>query len=922
MSTTESIGAISVSLQADLTPYAVSLNRGAVITGDFTRNVDRRLGALDASFHRVGASASGALKGLATGFVGGLAAGAVAEFTSAVQGAVKSVADLKAQAQQAGVGVVAFQKLGAAAVQARVGADALVDGLKELQLRGAEFATTGKGSAADAFARLGYSADDLKRKLADPSALFLEIIGRLQRLDKASQILNLDELFGGTGAEQFVRLVDLGADKMRALGDEAEGAGRIIDSALVDRAAELDAKFNAVAETIRVNLVRAVVAASASLAPLVARSNALDTSLTNLVNNPNLKNFNKFLFGESFFGLEVSKPIANDPAGDAREAQRGRAFSELNRPAAAEPVDQSNLPPLPKRPPNLLDYDPDAAPAIRTERDAVADLIASLEEEIRLVGASDAEWALSNNLRAAGANLTDDQRARIEELTLSLDAETKAQQAATEARDAFKSIAHDTLGGFVSDLRQGKSAADALTGALDRLADKLIDIALNKALDAATGKGGLLGAFAAALAPAALAPLPRSRPLNLGDTIPQGPLPAVERYDFRAPMAAAAMAIKAMESAGSGGYSALGAIQPDGDRAYGAYQVMGKNIGPWSEKWLGRTLSTQQFLDQPDDQDRIFQRQFGAYANKYGMSGAAQAWLGGEGSIGKLARTDSNGTSVGEYGSRFDGLFAKFSKAEPAVDKLASSASDAASATGKLGSGLSDLTGNVAKSASSITSSAGGITAAGTKLETSATGLAQQSTGAFQSLFGALGAGIDGLLQAIGSGGGGILSSIFSAVTGGGSVKAATGGAIHGPGSGTSDSIAAWLSNGEFVVNAASTRKFLPLLHAINDNRGDFSAIGPVDAAPRFAAGGLVAANEIRQSGGLSGGGGGSTTTINIIDRNSNAVTQKRSTDANGNEKIDVMIDAIVGDKLKTPGTRSNSVLKKNMGIRQGMRKI
>ena len=61
------------------------------------------------------------------------------------------------------------------------------------------------------------------------------------------------------------------------------------------------------------------------------------------------------------------------------------------------------------------------------------------------------------------------------------------------------------------------------------------------------------------------------------------------------------------------------------------------------------------------------------------------------------------------------------------------------------------------------------------------------------------------------------------------------GGPIRGPGSSTSDSILAWLSNGEYVVNAASTRKFLPLLEAVNN-------------APGFAAGGLTPhASEIKQ---------------------------------------------------------------------------
>lgn len=60
----------------------------------------------------------------------------------------------------------------------------------------------------------------------------------------------------------------------------------------------------------------------------------------------------------------------------------------------------------------------------------------------------------------------------------------------------------------------------------------------------------------------------------------------------------------------------------------------------------------------------------------------------------------------------------------------------------------------------------------------------------------------------------------------------ATGGYVSGPGSGTSDSIPAMLSNGEFVVNAKATKKFAPLLSSINS--GSFG---------KFAGGGMVSTN-------------------------------------------------------------------------------
>ena len=63
-----------------------------------------------------------------------------------------------------------------------------------------------------------------------------------------------------------------------------------------------------------------------------------------------------------------------------------------------------------------------------------------------------------------------------------------------------------------------------------------------------------------------------------------------------------------------------------------------------------------------------------------------------------------------------------------------------------------------------------------------------------------------------------------------GALKRAEGGMIYGPGSSTSDSIPAYLSNGESVINARSTSIFRPLLSAINT----------IGGGKRFASGGVV----------------------------------------------------------------------------------
>ncbi|KWO18358.1 phage tail protein [Burkholderia ubonensis] len=76
------------------------------------------------------------------------------------------------------------------------------------------------------------------------------------------------------------------------------------------------------------------------------------------------------------------------------------------------------------------------------------------------------------------------------------------------------------------------------------------------------------------------------------------------------------------------------------------------------------------------------------------------------------------------------------------------------------------------------------------------------------------------------------MASAFSFFSEGGPVgHFASGGAISGPGTGTSDSIPAMLSNGEFVINAASTKKYRSLLEAINSGHMTHFATGGIAAA-------------------------------------------------------------------------------------------
>jgi hypothetical protein len=202
------------------------------------------------SYESAGGRISAAFKTIAmpklAGLAGTVAGIGVAGSVAAVRQTVKGIAEIGDAAKRAGMQTEAFQEWSFVADQNRISVDALVDGFKELSLRADEFIVTGTGSAAEAFKRLGFGASELKGKLQDPSALLVELVKRMEGLDKAAQIRIADELFGGTGGEQFVQLLDKGADGIAAQIARARELGIVMDSDMVAKAAELDSKFRVV----------------------------------------------------------------------------------------------------------------------------------------------------------------------------------------------------------------------------------------------------------------------------------------------------------------------------------------------------------------------------------------------------------------------------------------------------------------------------------------------------------------------------------------------------------------------------------------------------------------------------------------------------------------------------------------------------
>ncbi|MGP4670262.1 phage tail tape measure protein, partial [Agrobacterium pusense] len=215
-----------VSLEARMTKYERDMARARNATNDNFKKMEGRAQQsarnMERSMSRASASIGEKLEGMFAPLMkGGAVVAGVGGAAIALKEIADSVAEVDREARKAGVSSKVWQQWTYVATATGMSIDGVTDALKELNIRGDEFAKTGKGSAEEAFQRLGYSATDVAQKLKDPSRFMEEIIGKLQQMDAAAQTRILDEVFGGTGAEEMAKVLGLSVTEIQKMRSEA-----------------------------------------------------------------------------------------------------------------------------------------------------------------------------------------------------------------------------------------------------------------------------------------------------------------------------------------------------------------------------------------------------------------------------------------------------------------------------------------------------------------------------------------------------------------------------------------------------------------------------------------------------------------------------------------------------------------------------
>lgn len=247
-----------VTLEARINKYERDLAKAQGATNNNFRKMERRTKQSAEQMEKhLGKATDGIAAKLSGMFAPFLAGGAVVAAASFAGQFAKSIAEVSYEAEKARVSTKVWQQWTYAAKATGASIDGVTDALKELNIRGDEFVITGKGGAAEAFERLGYSAADVAERLKDPSRFMDEIIGKLQKMDKAAQARNMDELFGGTGAEEMSKMLGLSVEQIQKLRSEVV----LLTDENIEAAKKIDAEFETMWRNTEVNAKKAALEA-------------------------------------------------------------------------------------------------------------------------------------------------------------------------------------------------------------------------------------------------------------------------------------------------------------------------------------------------------------------------------------------------------------------------------------------------------------------------------------------------------------------------------------------------------------------------------------------------------------------------------------------------------------------------------------
>lgn len=531
---------VVVSLIARIGKYEADLRRAEQTFAGMQRKLESGAahtgGAVTHHFDEMGRHIARSLAALA-GIEG------LRRFGESVVQTVEKADKLRSLAKLIGLTTTELQKLEKQAIEFGSSAEEMDQGLVFFT-RQLGLAASGSGDLLKVLQANGVSLTDQNGKMRSTIDLLGTYSNLIRNAADEQAKLVLTTVGFGRGSAELANTFSIGADGMRKFGDEAERAGRLIESGTVDSLANIKPELDRLEDQFSAAWAHIILGFLRFENKVGEISHGLlDPVIEELRRIPN----NPFLAGtKAGGGFAPSKgaPASGSfnpfltglPAGQvggdieaAKEKARAELIRQLNAragllSAGAQPAGKDELPTAPNGPKTVVpDFSPGPDTAKRWDEatKAIEADTAVLVEQAKQVSNTRFEQEkavatqqLVNEAIRAGVEITPQLTEQIDKLAtahanavVNLEKLEEAEGRLTDRIDAFKDGSKEVLRGFIDDLREGKDASEALYNALQNIESKLLDVALNSVFDAlfgtsgqtAANRGGLLSSILGSL---------------------------------------------------------------------------------------------------------------------------------------------------------------------------------------------------------------------------------------------------------------------------------------------------------------------------------------------------------------------------------------------------------------------------------------
>ena len=248
-------------LTREIVKTEAALKDATKASNDFNASTAGLSASLDGISTKANSVAT-ATKGLSTA-----AGGLLVALGGAAVNSAKYADDLNTLSAQTGISAEDLQKMQYAADRVDVDVDTIAGAMSKMR----RSMTSDSAKSAEAFARIGVSVRDSSGQLRDSSTVFYEVLQGLSRVGNETERDALAMDIFGRSADQLAGIVDDGGAALKALGQEAEDMGLILDEQTLG---SLNA-FNDQLDQLKAQATAEIVSAGASA--LEALSPILET---------------------------------------------------------------------------------------------------------------------------------------------------------------------------------------------------------------------------------------------------------------------------------------------------------------------------------------------------------------------------------------------------------------------------------------------------------------------------------------------------------------------------------------------------------------------------------------------------------------------------------------------------------------------